>query len=132
MKRCPTPEAQRRILSTSTSKKSREKVRSPSRRILPKRCSTYDMKTDRACSGSMPSVLTKGIYPNVGNKLFEWPVSIPGESSVIWLGPERENALALRELDALGSRIEVDWALRLVAPLSGDGYDQWLNEPLPF
>lgn len=51
---------------------------------------------------------------------------------VIWLGPERENALVLRELDALGSRIEVDWALRRVAPLSGDGYEQWLNEPLPF
>lgn len=25
---------------------------------------------------------------------------------VIWLGPERENALVLRELDALGSRID--------------------------
>ena len=52
---------------------------------------------------------------------------------VIWLGPELDDsALVLRELDALGSRIEVDWVLRLVAPLSGDDTDQWLNESLAF
>ena len=52
---------------------------------------------------------------------------------VVWLGPERDNsALAMRELDALGSTVEVDWNLSQITPLSGDDYDQWLRIPLPF
>ena len=52
---------------------------------------------------------------------------------VIWLGPERDDStLAMQELDALGQTIEMDWASGVVKPLSGNHYNQWLEEPLPF
>ena len=52
---------------------------------------------------------------------------------IIWLGPERDDStLAMQELNALGSTIEVDWAIERVKPLSGDHYNQWLGQPLPF
>ena len=52
---------------------------------------------------------------------------------IIWLGPERDNStLAIQELNALRSTIEVDWTTEEVKPLSGDDYGQWIEEPLPF
>lgn len=52
---------------------------------------------------------------------------------IIWLGPERDDStLAMQELNALGQTIEVDWAIPEVRPLSGDHYNHWLEEPLPF
>ena len=52
---------------------------------------------------------------------------------VIWLGPERDDStLAMQELDALGQTIEMDWASGVVKPLSGNHYNQWRKEPLPF
>lgn len=52
---------------------------------------------------------------------------------IIWLGPERDDStLAMQELNALGQTIEVDWATQGVRPLSGDHYNQWFEEPLPF
>ena len=52
---------------------------------------------------------------------------------VIWLGPERDDStLAMRELDSLGSTVEVDWGICQVKPLSGDDYDKWIEEPVPF
>ena len=51
---------------------------------------------------------------------------------IIWLGPERDDStLAMQELIALGATIEVDWATGIIKPLSGDPYNQWLEEPLP-
>ena len=39
---------------------------------------------------------------------------------IIWLGPERDDsALAMQELNVLGSTIEVDWSTYLIKPLSG-------------
>ena len=52
---------------------------------------------------------------------------------IIWLGPERDDStLAMQELNTLGASIEVDWSTTVVKPLSGETYDQWSEEPLPF
>ena len=52
---------------------------------------------------------------------------------IIWLGPERDDStLAMQELNALGSTVEVDWTIGEAKPLSGEDYKQWLGQPLPF
>lgn len=52
---------------------------------------------------------------------------------IIWLGPERDDStLALQELNALGTSIEIDWAALGVRPLSDESFDQWIEEPLSF
>ena len=52
---------------------------------------------------------------------------------IIWLGPERDDStLAMQELNTLGHTIEVDWTTKKRKPLSGDRYDQWVEEPLSF
>ena len=52
---------------------------------------------------------------------------------IIWLGSERDDStLAMQELNALGSTIEMEWAVTVVKPLSGAQYSQWIEEPLPF
>ncbi|KAL9127020.1 MAG: hypothetical protein Q9175_007817 [Cornicularia normoerica] len=52
---------------------------------------------------------------------------------LVWLGAEcDDSALAIRELNALGSTIEVDWGVPQIKPLSGENYEQWSKGPLPF
>lgn len=52
---------------------------------------------------------------------------------LIWLGPEHDDStLAIQELDALGSTIKIEWDKQQVKTLSGDGFDQWIEQPLPF
>ena len=52
---------------------------------------------------------------------------------IIWLGPERDDStLAIQELNSLGQNIEMNWNTGEVKILSGDHYNQWLKEPLPF
>ena len=52
---------------------------------------------------------------------------------IIWLGSERDDStLAMQELNALGSTIEMEWAIAVVKPLSGAHYSQWIEEPLSF
>lgn len=72
--------------------------------------------------------------PERGHQVIRMADIYPQASRVvIWLGPERhDSALVMRELDALGSTVEVDWGVVQIKPLSGDDYEQWSNEPLPF
>ena len=52
---------------------------------------------------------------------------------IIWLGAERDDStLAMQELNALGSTIEMDWNTGTVKPLSGAHFNQWIEESLPF
>ena len=52
---------------------------------------------------------------------------------IVWLGPERDDStLAMQVLDALGSTIQVDWALLRAKPLSDGSTDRWSEESLPF
>lgn len=134
MKRYLTLGASRLTLTSSTSKKPMGKVLLPSHRTLPKLCITCGMRIDRVIFGSTPICVDQRNMKERGYQVLRMAdIYSLASRVVVWLGPERDDStLAIRELDALGSTIEVEWDTKRIKPLSGDKYERWVEEPLPF
>lgn len=103
MKRFLTLGTRRLTLTSSISKKPKEKLRLPSRGTLHylgyvNRLYVLSICVDQSdIRGGHPVLRMAGIY-SLASRV------------VIWLGPGHDDSiLAIRELDTLGSTIEVEW-----------------------